>query len=38
MPAIDFRSVYATALERWWGLDSHGVLGGRFETLPIMRA
>jgi uncharacterized protein (DUF1501 family) len=36
-PAIDFRSVYATALERWWGLDSHDVLGGRFETLPIMR-
>jgi uncharacterized protein (DUF1501 family) len=37
-PAIDFRSVYATALERWWGFDSRGVLGGRFETLPIIRA
>ncbi len=36
--AIDFRSVYATALERWWGLDSRDVLGGRFETLPIVRA
>lgn len=36
--AIDFRSVYATVLERWWGLDSRNVLGGRFETLPIIRA
>jgi len=35
--AIDFRNVYATALERWWGLDSRGVLGGRFTTLPIIR-
>ena len=37
-PAIDFRSLYATALEGWWGLDPRAVLGGRFETLPIIRA
>lgn len=37
-PAVDFRSVYATVLERWWGVDSPGILGGRFETLPILRA
>jgi len=36
--AIDFRSVYATVLERWWGVDSAAVLGGRFDTLPIIRA
>lgn len=24
--AIDFRSVYATALERWWGLPSQAIL------------
>jgi uncharacterized protein (DUF1501 family) len=35
--AIDFRSVYATALERWWGVDSRAILGGRFGTLPIIR-
>jgi hypothetical protein len=35
--AIDFRSVYATALERWWEIGSR-VLGGRFDTLPILRA
>lgn len=36
--AIDFRSVYATALERWWGVASSGPLRGRFATLPIIRA
>jgi len=36
--AIDFRSVYATVLERWWGISSAGPLGGRFATLPILRA
>ena len=35
--AIDFRSVYATVLERWWSTDARSVLGGRFETLPILR-
>ena len=36
--ALDFRSVYATALERWWGVDSRGVLDARYETLPLLRA
>jgi len=36
--AIDFRSVYATVLERWWGVAPAGPLGGRFLTLPIIRA
>jgi uncharacterized protein (DUF1501 family) len=35
--AIDFRSVYATVLDGWWQGDSRAVLGGRFETLPILR-
>ena len=35
--AIDFRSVYATALDTWWGVDSRNVLGGRFAPLPIVR-
>jgi uncharacterized protein (DUF1501 family) len=33
-----YGSVYATVLERWWGVDSAAVLGGRFDTLPIIRA
>lgn len=35
--AVDFRSLYATALERWWGIPSNGVLGGRYEMLPLLR-
>jgi uncharacterized protein (DUF1501 family) len=36
--AIDFRSVYATVLDRWWGVPSAGPLGERFTSLPILRA
>ena len=34
--AVDFRGYYATFLERWWGVDSKPVLGGRFDTLPLL--
>ena len=36
--AVDYRSLYATVLERWWGMPSAGVLGGRFEVLPLIRS
>ena len=36
--SIDFRSVYATALDRWWGVPSRDLLGGTFAPLPILRA
>ena len=36
--AVDFRSLYATALERWWGIDAARALGGRFPTLELLRA
>ena len=36
--AVDFRSVYATALGRWWGVDASRALGGRFPTLELLRA
>jgi uncharacterized protein (DUF1501 family) len=35
--AVDFRSLYATAIERWWGADSARVLGGRFERLDLLK-
>jgi len=35
--AVDFRSLYATALERWWGLPSARILGGRFVPLELIR-
>lgn len=35
-PAVDYRSVYATVLERWWELPSQPVLAGRFDTLDFL--
>lgn len=32
----DFRSVYATVLERWLGRSPAGVLAGEFSTLPVL--
>jgi uncharacterized protein (DUF1501 family) len=34
--AVDFRSYYATFLDRWWGIDSKAVLGGKFQSLTIV--
>ena len=34
---LDFRSVYATVANRWWGLDAEKVLGGRFREVPFLR-
>ncbi len=36
--AVDFREVYATVLQRWWGLDPQPVLGGVFKPLDVLRA
>ncbi len=33
---VDFRSVYATVLERWLGRPSTTVLGGAFQKLPVL--
>jgi uncharacterized protein (DUF1501 family) len=35
---VDFRQLYATVLDSWWGLDSSQVLGERFAPLPLLRA
>jgi uncharacterized protein (DUF1501 family) len=32
----DFRSVYATAIERWLGIDSAKVLGAKYPQLPLV--
>ncbi|CAG4892148.1 DUF1501 domain-containing protein [Paraburkholderia saeva] len=34
---VDFRQLYATVLELWWGLDSSNVLGERLAPLPLLR-
>ena len=36
--AVDFRSLYATALERWWGMPSAAILRGRFAPVEFLRA
>ncbi len=36
--AVDFRDLYASVLERWWGADSARALKGRFASLDIIRA
>ena len=36
--ALDFRSLYATVLERWWGVPSEPIVGGRFEPVPFVKA
>jgi len=33
--SVDYRSVYATVLEKWLGIDSQPVLGQQFETLDL---
>lgn len=35
--AVDFRDLYATALERWWGLDSVAALSGRFRAVDLVK-
>jgi uncharacterized protein (DUF1501 family) len=35
--AVDFRSLYATVIERWWGFDAKSALGGKFAPLDVLR-
>ena len=34
--AFDFKRLYATALDRWWGIDSARALGGRHTPLELI--
>ena len=36
--AVDFRQLYATICEHWWGKPAAGILGGHFRPLPLLRA
>ena len=35
--AVDFRQLYATAIERWWGYPSSDILGGCYEPLDLLK-
>lgn len=34
---VDFRSLYLTAAEKWWRLPAKKLMGGRFDSLNIIR-
>ncbi|MBL8393460.1 MAG: DUF1501 domain-containing protein [Candidatus Accumulibacter sp.] len=36
--SVDFRSVYASVLEHWWGIPAAGILAGRFAPLELLRS
>jgi uncharacterized protein (DUF1501 family) len=36
--AVDFRQLYATVLERWWGVAAASPLRGRYAPLELVRA
>lgn len=36
--AVDFRQLYATAMDDWWQLPSQSVLTRRFKPLPLLRS
>ena len=35
--AVDFRDIYATVLERWWGVSSNAALRGRFSAMEFIK-
>ena len=35
--AVDFRSMYATVIDKWWGLDSDKILQGKFAPLDLVK-
>ena len=35
--AVDFRSMYATVIDKWWGLDSDKILQGKFAPLNFVK-
>jgi uncharacterized protein (DUF1501 family) len=36
--AIDFRQLYSTVVQDWWGKDARQLFGQRFDRLPLLRA
>ena len=35
--AVDFRNMYATVIDKWWGLDSSKILQGKFAALEFVK-
>lgn len=37
-PTLDYRSLYTTVIENWWGGSTRGVFGRKFKPLDFLRA
>jgi len=37
VPNVDFRGVYSTMVEEWFGLDANPIVNGNFEKLAYMK-
>ena len=37
-PVIDYRALYTTVIESWWGGNANGVFAKRFKPLPLLRS
>lgn len=35
--SVDFRSLYASVIEKWWGAEAKSVLGGKFAPLDLLK-
>ncbi|WP_379877787.1 DUF1501 domain-containing protein [Lacibacterium aquatile] len=38
VPSGDFRQIYTTVLQKWWGLKPDGILAGTYDTVDFLRA
>jgi uncharacterized protein (DUF1501 family) len=38
MYTTDFRQIYTTVAQQWWGVNAESVVRGRFDALPFLRA
>lgn len=36
--STDFRQIYTTVAQQWWGVDAHTVVRGKFDALPLIRS
>jgi uncharacterized protein (DUF1501 family) len=35
--AVDFRSLYTTVVEKWWGLPAGNLFGGKYRALDVLK-
>jgi uncharacterized protein (DUF1501 family) len=38
MYTTDFRQIYTTVAQQWWGVNAESVVRGKFDALPFLRS